>query len=327
METTTNRKIKALAFALALGATVSAQAFAADIVSPRGSVTLSKNVLTVGDVFEGVQNDADHILAPAPDYGKTMRLSAQDLSRISNAFNLGWYGKGNESVVIKRESNSVDRYHVEDAIEDALKEELPGQKFDVELSDRNLAIHLPTGEDTTVSIDKLKYDVNKGEFRALATAGKERREVSGRLFAVTELPVLNKALRSGDVIGAGDIQYIDMRSNEVSPSMIVSAESLIGQTPRRGVAAMKPVTASDVTLPSAIKKGELVTMTLQNAIIQLTTQGRSLQDAKVGDVIRVVNTSSNQTIEAVVTGPRTVAVKPPSDALVNMPTRNSLDKG
>lgn len=318
---------KSFTLALLLGAAVSATALAADVVTPRSTVLLDKNVLTVGDVFDGVTHDADHVLAPAPEYGRTLLLSAQDLARISNAFNLGWYPAGDETVAIKRDSNDIDRSRIEAALEDALRDSLGGQKFEVEMTDRNLVLHLPAGDDPTLSIDNLKYDLVKGEFSAVAAAGKTRREIGGRLFAVTELPVLNKALRAGDIIGAEDIQYIDMRSDAVSASTIVSAESLIGQTPRRGVAPMKPVALADVVLPPAVRKGELVTMTLQNSVIQLTAQGRALQEATVGDVIRVVNTSSNQTIEAVVTGPRTVAVKPPSDALVNVPVRTSLDKG
>lgn len=320
--------LQKLALTLLMTAALSVPAFAASSdVAPRSKVLLTGNVLTVGDVFDGVTHDAHHVLAPAPAYGSTLMLSPQDLLRISNAFNLGWYPNGAESVVVRRDTQDIDSYEIETAVRDALESSVTGQRFDVDLNDRNVTIHLPGGSDAALQLADLKYDLAKGEFRATAMAGRERRDITGRFFPMTQVPVLSRPMRSGDVIGSGDIQYIDMRSGDVSSSLVVSAEKLIGQTPRRGVAALKPISAADVVLPPAVKKGELVTMTLQNSIIQLTAQGRAMQNATVGDVIRVINTSSNQTIEAVVTGDRTVMVRPPSEALVNVPVRTADRNG
>lgn len=317
---------KGAVLAVVLTAVLSAQALAAGAM-PRAEITLSRNVLTVGDVFDGVTAGADHVLAPAPALGATMVLSSQDLGRISNAFNLGWYPAGNETAVVKRDAHNIGRDQIETALLDSLERAMPGQRFDVDFHDRAAALHLPAGDRSGLDIENLKYDLAKGEFRAVAVAGNQRRDISGRLFPVTEVPVLKKSLRSGDVIGFDDIQYIDMRNSDISANLIVSADSLVGQTPRRGISALKPVSLGEIVMPPAVKKGELVTMTLQSDIIQLTAQGRVLQTASVGDVVRVINTSSNQTIEAIVTGPRTVAVRPPSAALVNVPVRTSLDKG
>ena len=129
------------------------------------------------------------------------------------------------------------------------------------------------------------------------------------------MPVLTKAMRSGDVISVNDIQYIDMRANAVSASTLVSTESLVGQTPRRGVPAMRPLAAGDLTAPVAVKKGEMVTMTLESGQMQLTAQGRALDNGAAGEVVRIMNTSSNQVIEGVVKGLRTVSVGAPTAAL------------
>lgn len=320
--------LQKLALTLLMTAALSVPAFAAgpDVV-PRQKVLLTGNVLTVGDVFDGVTHDADHVLAPAPAFGSTMTLSSGDLLRISNAFNLGWYPVGAESVVVRRDTQDIDSHEIEAAVQGALEDSVSGQRFGVDLNDRSVTMHLPPGSDATLRLTDLKYDLARGEFRATAEAGREKRDISGRFFPMTQVPVLSRPLRSGDVIGANDIQYIDMRSSDISSSLIVSAEKLIGQTPRRGVAALKPVSAADVVLPPAVKKGELVTMTLQNSVIQLTAQGRAMQTATVGEVIRVINTSSNQAIEALVTGDRTVMVRPPSAALVNVPVRTADRNG
>lgn len=292
--------------------------------SLKGSVVLSGGSLTVGDVFEGAGNAAGHYLAPAPAYGKTMTLTPQDLLRISNAFNLGWLPSGPaRAITVSRDAREIDKYQIQAALQERLAADMQGRQFDVELNTDTSGFYLPSGMPATVEVKEIRYDVSKNDFRALVTApaGAEnpavKREVSGRLYALATIPVLNKSLRAGDVISANDVQYVEMRAGDVSTSMVVDAEKLIGQTPRRGIAAMKPVSASDVVQPLAVKKGEMVTMTLQNSMIQLTAQGRALQDGAAGEIVRVINTSSNQVVEAIVTAERTVAVTPPSAALEN----------
>jgi flagella basal body P-ring formation protein FlgA len=95
----------------------------------------------------------------------------------------------------------------------------------------------------------------------------------------------------------------------------VDAADLLGRTPRRGIAAMKPVSAADVMVPPLVKKGELVTVALQDGSISLTLQGRAMQNGAEGDIIRVVNTGSNKIVDGIVTGTQAVRVRSSSSAL------------
>lgn len=304
--------------------TFSGAAFSA--VTPKSSVVLTGDVLTVGDVFDGAESAAENVLAPAPMQGKTMTLTQQDLLRISNAYNLGWFPTAvTRAVTVRRDAREIDKYQIQAALQEKLTADMQGRQFDVELNTDIGGLYLPSGMASSVEVKEIKYDFNKNDFRALITApaGAEnpvlKREIAGRLYPLTSVPVLNKAMRAGDIISADNVQYVDMRASDVSTSMVVSAEKLIGQTPRRGIAAMKPVAASEVTQPISVKKGDAVTMTLQSSALQLTAQGRALQDGSTGEVVRIINTSSNQVVEAVVTGDRTVSVAAPSSALDNVP--------
>src|SRR5262249_40033277 len=145
------------------------------------------------------------------------------------------------------------------------------------------------------------YDAVNSTFRAVVSAAAApdlKREVGGHYYAVSRIPVLKAPLRPGDIISANDIDYVEMRANDISSSMITEASSLIGETPRRGVAAMKPLTLSDVKLPIIVKKGDLVTMVLKNSLLSLTAQGRAMDDGAAGDAIRVMNSASKQVIDA-----------------------------
>ena len=309
----TFKKISYLASAMAMTACMATPVFAA--ATPKTESVVTNEQITLGDVFDGVTADANHYLAPAPELGKTVTLGTYDLQRISDAFNLGWKsGSDGAHVVIRRDADEVDNLDIQSALEKKLQEEMKGQKFDLELSDRSVGFHIPGATDKTVTVEKMTYDAVKNTFRAVVSANAApgfRKEISGHYYAVSRIPVLKTPMRPGDVIVASDIDYIDMRSTDITSSMVTETSNLVGQTPRRGVAAMKPLTLSDVKLPVIVKKGDLVTMVLTNNALNLTAQGRAMENGAAGDAIHVMNSSSKQIIDAIVTGTQTVSIKSP----------------
>lgn len=307
---------KVLLMAVAMTAFTLSHAFAA---TPKESVMVTGDRITLGDVFDGVTESADYYLAPAPAPGKTKVLNAQDLKRISDTFNLGWLPDGRtHQTLIRNASAALDAYDIQSALQAKLSEEMPGQKLEIQLDNPNLTLVTPMDVSRAVKIEGLKLDPAKGEFKALVSAEaapESRAEVRGRFQQVVTLPVLKSPLRLGDVISEDDIEYVDTRAADVTPAMIVNANNLIGRTPRRGLPAMKPITASDVRSPTIIKKGDLVLMSLKSSTLSLTTQGRAMQDGSTGDAIQVMNLTSKQVVSATIDGPQAVTVPAPFNAL------------
>lgn len=54
---------------------------------------------------------------------------------------------------------------------------------------------------------------------------------------------------------------------------------------------------------AAVRRGEMVSIVYLAGGLQLTMRARALEDAAVGDNVRLANTSSNATIDAIVTAP------------------------
>ncbi len=311
-----NPAIRGALIAAVMAACMASPVFAA---APKTESVITHDKITLGDVFDGVTENTDYYLAPAPAAGKTVTLNAHDLTRISEAFNLGWVPASDlDHAVIRRSSSVVDRFDIQAAVQLKLAEKMKGQKFDMEMGDRFASFRVPEAADRTLKVEDLTYDAVKGMFRAvvsLAGAPEMKKEVSGRLYQISQLPVLKTPLRPGDIIAAGDIDYIDIHATDITASMVTEAARLVGQTPRHGIAALRPVTAGDLQLPVIIKKGDVVTMVLKSGVIDLTARGSALESGSAGDAIRVMNTSSKQIVEAVVTGAQTVDIKSPLNAL------------
>lgn len=315
IETAKRPNMKRMLMAVAMAAVIVNSAHAAEL---RPEVMIEKDVVTVGDIFSDVTHDAGYVLAPAPGYGKTLTLNVNDLRRISNTFGLGWT-PANElaQVTVRRNAQEIGTERIEAALTDSLAAELKGRKFGMQLYDRGASLVVPANMPADIGVSGLKYDFASGEFRAtiFAPAGSSspaaRKEVSGRIFPVTQVPVLRGTMQQGDVISAEDIDYIDLRAAEVSANVITDAKKIIGMSPRRGLAGFRPVTSGDVISPLAVKKGEMVTMLFQSDTMSLTAQGKALESGSKGEVVKIVNKSSGQSVEAVVTGLREVTITSP----------------
>ncbi len=78
-----------------------------------------------------------------------------------------------------------------------------------------------------------------------------------------------------------------------------------------GMRATLPATAGGRTMANAdIRRGESVTLVYAAPGLSLSMRTRALEDAVVGQNVRLLNTASNRTIDAVVTGPGAARASP-----------------
>jgi flagellar basal body P-ring formation protein FlgA len=112
--------------------------------------------------------------------------------------------------------------------------------------------------------------------------------------------------------------------SSISMPVLAAAASAAGLdfTPPAGVNAVQIVRpgGARATLPAsgggrsvadaAVRRGETVTLDYAAPGVSLSMRARALEDGAVGDNVRFLNTSSNRTIEATVTGPGAARANP-----------------
>ena len=111
--------------------------------------------------------------------------------------------------------------------------------------------------------------------------------------------------------------------SSISMSVLAAAASAAGLdfTPPAGVNAVQvvrpggaratiPASGSRTLADAAVRRGETVTLQYAAPGLSLSMRARALEDGAVGDSVRFLNTSSNRTIEAVVTGPGAARANP-----------------
>ncbi len=321
-------KISLIVFLLALLAGPPALAAApaeakAIPVALRDSVVVNSDVVLLGDLFSGAGDKAATAIAYAPEPGKRGIFDARWLYRVARANGLDWKPvSGRVQAVVERDSIVIGREEIEDHILAALLDKGVDAEMKVELGNRLMRIHIANAADATVDVEDVIYEPRTRRFTAIlvAPAGKpsaKRFRVTGRLYKVTEVPVLVRALLPGEIITATDIRWIEVRSRRLGANIILFADDLIGKEPRRGMRAGVPVRVTDVRRPVLVPKGSLVTMILRQSSMVLTAQGKALENGSNGDVIRIANSQSDNVVEAVVIGIGKVSVRPVGHLVMN----------
>lgn len=208
--------------------------------------------------------------------------------------------------------------HIEAALGQALAAHVPVGRLQIEYDNRSIELHAPS-DWGSLTVQNMYYNNLNGRFAAeLVVPGPSRAlrmPISGRAYGVVRAPILNRRISPGEAITAADVDWQEVRADQVGGDIAASESQLIGMTPKRGVPMQTPVRLRDLQSPRVIVKGALVTVSYQTARISLTTQGRALEDGGVGDAIRVVNTQSNRIVHVTVAGPNLVAVAKPGAAL------------
>lgn len=304
--------------AIGLVAALTVQAAAAYATSPRPHVTVPGNNVRLGDIFTDAGPSADTILFRAPSPGKRLVLDARWLYRAAQAYGLDWVSKaGREQVIVERSSNRVPQDTIRRALRRSLLPRLGGDdRFEIAIDNRALQIHVPREAPATVSVHSLRYEAGSGRFSAFlsatdAQADATRVAVSGRIYRVIDVPVPVRRIRRGGTIHASDLRLQRMRADRIDRAALTDANDIVGKSPRRVLAMDKPVRANDVREPVLVRKRGLVTMVFRTRNMVITSQGKAREPGARGETIRITNTSSGKTVEAVVTGPDLVEIRAP----------------
>lgn len=208
--------------------------------------------------------------------------------------------------------------HIEAVLSAALTSHVPVGRLQIEYDNRAIEVRAPA-DSGSLTVQNLYFNNLNGRFAAELVVPDDRRPirapVSGRAYGVVQAPILNRRVNPGDVITVSDVDWIEVRADQLGSDVAATDAQLVGMTPKRGVPLQSPVRLRDVQTPRVVAKGAIVTITYQTDRISLTAQGRSLEEGGVGDVIRVTNTQSNRIVQVTVAGPNLVAVAKPGGAL------------
>lgn len=127
--------------------------------------------------------------------------------------------------------------------------------------------------------------------------------IEGRYEALLAVPVLKHRLHRSDVIEKADITWEHVPEHRLRKDVIVSAEELIGMSPRRVISNGRAIRLSEIEKPVVMKRGDIVQIRYRTPKIEIRTLGEAMDDGATGERIRIRNSESNIVVRARVMGP------------------------
>ena len=112
--------------------------------------------------------------------------------------------------------------------------------------------------------------------------------------------ILVRDVARGQVIAASDVEWADMTTARARG--LTEWDGAVGREARRQLKAGTPVLANDLKTPAVIRKGDPVKLVYATGGVHLSVDGVAQNEAALGEPVRILNTYSKRTVEAVASG-------------------------
>jgi flagella basal body P-ring formation protein FlgA len=280
----------------------------------RDRIMVDDDVVRLGDLFQEPLSDGDVAVAQAPKAGQTMTLDARFLQQMARAYRLSWKPAKYQKVTIGRMSQRVTAPMVRDAVAVAVQERMGSSgDLDIALDGGDLELDLPTDVENSVSVSAINFDPQSRRFAAILVAPADgppviQRTVFGTVHEMAQVPVPKRLISAGEIIAADDLEWQAVRLTRLSGNSLTDAEQLVGRMAKRPLKAGQVLRQSDVAVSPVIRKNDLIRLVVKTGQMTLSVQGKALQDAALGQTIRVMNVNSNRQLSGTVVDAGTVAI-------------------
>ena len=118
----------------------------------------------------------------------------------------------------------------------------------------------------------------------------------------------SRALLRGEDVAADAVELVDVELKDMLIDRLPTQRDVVGAQARRNIRAGEVLTGAAVVVPSIVKSGDEVRVSMSTGVIQLTSVGRASGSGHVGDLIRVLMPASRKGLKARITGPGSVEI-------------------
>ena len=297
------------------------QAETVDYLSQDQSLTLRERIMVddevvrLGDLFQEQISDGDVAIAQAPKPGQTLALEARFLQQVARAYRLDWKPSSKyQKVMVGRMSQRVTADMVRVALAEAVQTRIGSSNdLDVALDGGDLEFDLPTDVENSVTVSAINFNPASNRFAAILVAPADgpplfQRNVYGTVYEMAQVPVPNRLISAGETVSADDLEWQAVQLGRLANNSLTDTQQVVGYMAKRPLKAGQVLRMSDLAMAPAVKKNDLVRLVVQTGQMTLSVQGKVLQDAAIGQTVRVVNVTTNRQLSGKVIDAGTVAV-------------------
>jgi flagella basal body P-ring formation protein FlgA len=124
--------------------------------------------------------------------------------------------------------------------------------------------------------------------------------VPAQVLIYRHIPVAARTIARGEYLNETHLTNNLINVSSIRQGYALSPEHILGKEAKRNIGQGEPFKTSSLDAPTAIKRGETVTLQAKAGGIKVMSSGIALADGRVGQKIRVRNSSSERIVTGVV---------------------------
>lgn len=293
------------------------------IVAPtlRANVSVTSDVVRIGDVIDNAGPAAQIAIYRAPDLGTVGTLTtAQIVATLRTHHVIGVDTKGLQSISVSRLSRSIEGKEIEAQVAQALQHRNGlGDAANLTLTfDRDVQdTQLDPAYSGALDPVSARFDTRSGRFDVIfsirndSNAPAAKLRFTGTAVETVEVAVLARGVERNEVIKSSDV-IVERRPKTEVGNDGASRDRTVGMQSRRPLRAGQAVRNADLAKPDLVVRDQAVILVYRVPGIQLTIRGKAQDSGTEGDVVNVMNLQSKRSVAGVVTGRGEVTISAPS---------------
>jgi len=317
-------RVAVIAALIALGAEAAAQAGESDAPVPtlKREAVVAGDIVHIGDLIDGAGPAAAVAIFRAPDIGETGSVPAYQVLAAARAYGIERVEtQGNSEVAVTRAGRVFAAKDIEAAIVRALVTRggiADSRDIAVTFDREPPPLRLLAAADLRAL--STHYNARSGRFDITFEVADEAthrstQRYSGYAVETVPVAVTLRPLARGEIVRASDVT-VERRAKAEFREGAPAAADAAGLALRHQVRAGQALRASDLMRPEIVQRNETVTIVYEAPGLVLTVRGKALDPGAEGDVISVLNSQSNRTVQGTVAGPARVIVRSGTPRLV-----------
>jgi flagellar basal body P-ring formation protein FlgA len=289
----------------------------------RASITVTSDVVRVGDLIDNAGSAALIPLYRSPDLGTTGALPVAQVLAVLRAKQVIGVMTGDiKEVQVTRLARTLVNKDLETAVASALERRFGlGDAANITVTfDRGIAdMRLDASNTGVLQPVATRYDARSGRFDIAFEINNDNNSAptklrfTGNAIETVEVAVLTRDIDRADLLKSSDVA-VERRPKAEVTGEAASRDRTLGMQLRRPMRAGTPIRVADIVKPDFVQRDQNVTVIYQVPGIYLTTRGKAIESGAEGDTISVLNLQTKRTLSGVVTGRGQVTVQGASQA-------------
>jgi flagellar basal body P-ring formation protein FlgA len=304
-----------LAAAIILATASSAVAQTAPALRPQ--VSVSGDLVRIGDFIDHAGDFAQVALFRAPDLGTTGAVPVAQVLEALRAHNVIGVATGDiREVLVTREARTLSQKEIEAEIARALERRNGlGDAANLTLNfDRDVRmIQLDAAHRGALAPVAVRYETRNTRFDVTFEIAREqgapptRLRFTGTAIETVQAAIVTRSVERGEILKSSDV-VIERRPKSEAGYDPAPRERVLGMQMRKSVRAGQYLRMADLGKPDLVLRDQNVTLIYDSPGLYLTMRGKAMEAGSEGDTVNVTNLQSKRTVQGVVTGPGQVTM-------------------